>query len=425
MFITPPTSHDSAERALALPRDRLAMALEMRDWLLDQARRIPDAGVVVEGIAVRLRACGVPLERTTTFAEVRHSENRGVAYRWTLAQGHSEVPIQHSEEAIRTFAASPFSAGHNAGKWVRLDVARTPDDAFGIVPDLKEGGYTDYLCVPVLFGNGMRDGYTFATRSPSGFSEDDMAILAFVMPALSAWLELVSMRRVLTEVARMYLGAESASRVLSGDVRRGEFAETLSVVMFTDMRRFTDISMQLTTSATVALLNHYYDCVVGPVEAAGGEVLKFMGDGVLAIFRVGECGNAEAARRSLDASFAALRAVEELNAAGTAPAPFAIGVGLHFGVAGYGNVGSGERQDYTVIGRDVNIASRIAGLCSALSRPLLTSGAFAALLPPGRVTEIGRHGLKGLPGLVPVFAPNAHRLAATTPRRKPAVEARS
>lgn len=421
MFIAPPTPQDTAARALALPRDRLACAFAMCDWLLGEARLLADAGAVVAGIAERLRACGVPVNRTRTFAEVRHSENQGVSYRWDDALGVSEFPIQHSEMALRAFADSPISAGHAAGKWVRLDVANTPDAAFGVVPDLKQGGYTDYLCVPIRFGNGMKDAYTFATRSPSGFSDDDIAILAFVMPALSAWVELVSMRRVLTEVARIYLGAESASRVLSGDVRRGQVVETLSVVMFTDMRRFTDISMRLSTAATVELLNLYYDCVVAPVEAAGGEVLKFMGDGILAIFRVGGCGKAEAARRSFAASFDALRAVEALNAAGTAPVPFEAGVGLHFGVAGYGNVGSGERQDYTVIGRDVNIASRIAGLCGTLSRPLLTSGAFAALLAPGSVTEIGRQSVKGLPGLTPIFAPHAQRDRAAAPRRLPVV----
>jgi adenylate cyclase len=406
MFMAPPTARAAAEGALQLPHDKLARVLEFCDWLLGEARVMSDVGQVIEGIALRLRGCGVPVQRMATFSEVRHSENRGVAHRWEEETGHREILFQHSS-ARTAFAASPINAGHVAGKWIRLHLANTPDEPFPIVKDLKDDHFTDYLCVPVRFGNGMKDAYTFATRAPSGFSVEDIAILSFMVPALSASLELISMRRVLSEVTRIYLGVEPANRVLSGDVQRGDVVEALSVVMFTDMRRFTDISMGLTTDDTVRLLNLYYDCVVGPVESAGGEVLKFMGDGVLAIFRVGDIGEVAAARRSFDASFEALRAVQALNDTGNAPARVDVGVGLHFGIAAYGNVGSGERQDYTVIGRDVNIASRIAGLCSTLSRPLLTSGAFASLLAPGSVTDIGLHPLKGVREPTLIFAPDA------------------
>jgi len=274
-----------------------------------------------------------------------------------------------------------------------------------VVSDLKAAGFVDYLCVPVALANGMRNGFSFATRRPAGFSADDLTVLVFMMPALAALMELLATRRILAEVARIYLGAEPARRVLSGDVRRGHLIEVRSVIMFADMRRFTDISMQLTPAGTVDLLNHYYDCVVASVEAVGGEVLKFIADGLLAIFRAEQGREGEAGRRSLEASVGALGAVAALNASGDVPARFDIGIGLHFGLAGYGNVGSGERQDYTVIGRDVNIASRVAGLCGPLSRPLLVSEAFAGLVAPGAVVEIGRHALKGVPGASAIYAP--------------------
>jgi adenylate cyclase len=225
------------------------------------------------------------------------------------------------------------------------------------------------------------------------------------MPALAALMELLAVRRILAEVARIYLGAEPARRVLSGDVQRGDVTVIRSAIMFADMRSFTDISMQLTAKQTVDLLNHYYDCVVPPVESRGGEVLKFIADGVLAIFQAGDDDAEDAARLAWAASLEALERVAALNVAGTAPSRFAVGIGLHFGDVGYGNVGSGERQDYTVIGSDVNIASRVAGMCGSLVRPLVFSGAFAELVENGLVVEIGRFPLKGVRGETPIFAP--------------------
>jgi adenylate cyclase len=225
------------------------------------------------------------------------------------------------------------------------------------------------------------------------------------MPALEAMMEILVLRRILGEVTRIYLGNEPHERILAGDVRRGELTHITSAMMFADMRGFTSVSMGLAADKVVELLNHYYDCVVGPVEAHGGEVLKFIGDGVLAIFRVREGEEIDACARALVAAGEALAAVARLNEAGSAPAPFSAGIGLHFGDAAYGNVGSGQRQDYTVIGRDVNIASRIAGLCGTLNKPLLLSAELVAHLPDTPFADLGEHELKGVAHPRPVFEP--------------------
>src|SRR5207253_9985007 len=117
---------------------------------------------------------------------------------------------------------SPFRPAHETGKWVRLDLARIPDGAFNVVPSLKAGGFTDYLAIPAPGAGGMRNGFSFATRRPGGFDDDDLPLLGFTMPGLAALMELLVVRRILSEVARIYLGAEPAKRVLAGDVRRGE-----------------------------------------------------------------------------------------------------------------------------------------------------------------------------------------------------------
>ncbi|MEZ5670794.1 MAG: adenylate/guanylate cyclase domain-containing protein [Alphaproteobacteria bacterium] len=391
---------------LDLPRSRLAALFGFRHWILDSARGIPDTPAIVSGVGTRFLDCGLHLDRMMTAVEVRHSERAAVGRIWEPGRAPTEFFFPHGSAGMSSYHDSPFRHAHDTGRWVRLDLARVADGAFRVVPELKAGGFTDYLAIPAPGAGGMRNGFSFATRNPGGFDDDDLAILRFTMPALAGLMELLVTRRVLAEVARIYLGAEPAKRVLAGDVRRGAIMPLRAVIMFADMRRFTETSMRLTAQQTVDLLNAYYDCVVAPVEARGGEILKFIADGLLAVFHARPDEEAAAAGRALAAAQAALDRVAALNAAGTAPAAFEIGLGLHFGEAAYGNVGSGERQDYTVIGRDVNVAARIAGLCGTLAAPLLVSADCARWLPAGTMRDAGAHPLKGVAGATRVLVPN-------------------
>lgn len=390
---------------LELPRDRLAALFGFRHWILDTARSIPDTPTIVNGVGERFRKCGLHLDRMMTGVEVRHSERAAVGRIWEPGKEPTEFFFMHGEAGDSGYRDSPFRHAHETGRWVRLDLAAIADNAFRVVPELKASGFTDYLAIPAPGAGGMRNGFSFATRHPGGFDANDIAILRFTMPALAGLMELLVTRRILTEVARIYLGAEPARRVLAGDVRRGEIMPLRAVIMFADMRRFTDTSMHLTAQQTVDLLNAYYDCVVAPVESRGGEILKFIADGLLAEFHADEGEEPEAAAHALAAAQDALTRVAALNAAGTAPAPFEIGIALHIGEAAYGNVGSGERQDYTVIGRDVNIAARIAALCGTLAAPLLLSEACAGWLPAIPMQDAGAHSLKGVSGQTRVLAP--------------------
>lgn len=400
-----PFEGSEAAALAALPARRLERLLALRRWMLEEARREPDTNAIVEGVGQGLRAAGVPLERMVTIVEVRHSERWAVVRAWNRGKPAEEVLLSHMGGSREALAKSPFHAAHDAGGWVHLYPTKTNEDAYPIVPDLRAAGVTHYVCVPVLLPNGMRDGFSFATSHADGFSEADLFVLKFIEPTLAALLEILVTRRILAEVTRIYLGVEPGARVLSGDVRRGEVIEMGAAIMFADMRDFTGHSMHLSTRDTVALLNAYYDCVVAPVEARGGEVLKFIADGVLAIFHIDD-DPADAARRGLQAGREALQRVAALNANGGAPARFEIGIALHVGLAAYGNVGSGERQDYTVIGSDVNIASRIASECGARGEPLLMSEALNKLLPgPGR--SLGGCRLKGVTDEMEIFAPLA------------------
>ena len=177
-----------------------------------------------------------------------------------------------------------------------------------------------------------------------------------------------------------------------------------SAILFADMRSYTSLTSSLTPEAAVELLNAYFDCLVPPIEAEGGEVLKYLGDGLLAIFRDRGDDTGGAAQAALTAGTGALALLEEANALGRFPARIDAGIALHHGEAAYGNVGSGGRLDFTVIGPDVNLASRIAELNKALSEPLLMSRAFAQHLW-GDPEPLGSHQVHGFPEPVPVYRP--------------------
>jgi adenylate cyclase len=287
----------------------------------------------------------------------------------------------------------------------------TPAEKYDIVASLQAAGFTHHIAVPVVLPYGMRNGFTFATRAPKGFSDQDIAVLRSIFPPLAALQEILATRRVMREVVRMYVGEEPHLRILSGDVRRGDVLRIRAAILFADMRDFTGLTSSLSEEAATALVNDYYDCIVPQIDERGGEVLKFMGDGILAIFRAGKNEEIESCMRAFAAACAGQISVAHHNEQEGA-IRFDVGIGLHFGNAAYGNVGSCARLDYTVIGRDVNLASRIAGRCRKLNQSLLLSKAFQSYLSDHELREIGTFSLKGINETQTLFAPAGQTMSA-------------
>jgi adenylate cyclase len=386
------------------PRLGASAVAALRGWLIERGRLLRDSGEMVAGTAERLLAAGIPLDRMMTAVELVHAEQSGVGRLWEPGQPVREIPFLWGGRHDELYQASPFLRVHEIGDWVEFSVADAPDTLFGIVPDLKKQGFTHYACAPVVFSNGSQNGVSFATRAAGGFSPDHLAFLRAMLPALEAVMEVRALSRILDESLSTYVGIEPHRLILGGQVRRGDVIEIRSALLFADMRDFTTLSASMSAAQTTALLNHYYDCVVPQIEARGGEILKFIGDGVLGIFRTHDGRSArlacESAFGAACGAIAAVRASHEV-----ATAPFEIGISLHFGTPAYGNVGSGRRLDFTVVGRDVNIASRIGALCKVLGRPLLLSQRVARRLPAERLDDVGRHVLRGVPEPQAVFAP--------------------
>ncbi len=381
--------------------DVLARAEVIRTWLIETAITFAEPNDFITGFTQRLREAGLPLDRWTGAMPTLHSERRGIGMVWQRGQEVRSLTFGWNSEA--TYRRSPYFEAHETGEWVIFRPDETPVDRFDVVAELRDEGIAHYVCVPVFFMDGLSAGMTFATKEPQGFSAQDIMILRLIAPTFSLVMELRGTRIMLDDLLRIYVGEEPKKRILSGEVRRGEVVSIRSAILFADMRGFTALSTKLDEEATADLLNRFYDCVVPAIEAEGGEVLKYIGDGILAIFRVGDDGDNEACARALVAAETMLDNVRrQANTEGDGPR-FDMKAALHFGEVAYGNVGSGARLDFTVIGHSVNLASRITDLCNTVSRRLLVSEAFAETALTRKFLPVGRYDLRGVQGKQQVF----------------------
>jgi len=385
-----------------LPPGRMAQALELIDYMLGAALKAGDADIVLTEMSERIQAAGVPLDRATSIVPLLNAEAVASARFWERGKGTRSYAFPYDPNTGTGYANSPAADVHRTGEWVILWLPETPDDKYDIVKELKDDGLVHYIMMPVFMANGMSSTFSFATRNKAGFTDVDFAFFRAVFPALAACQEILATHRIMTEVLRMYVGDEPQKRILAGDVHRGDVMRIRSAILFADMRNFTGLTSDMRAEAATAMLNDYFDCIVPSVEQNGGEVLKFMGDGILAIFRAEGDGQATC-ERALAAARAGLQEVEDYRG----QPRFRAGIALHFGEVAYGNVGSGMRLDYTVIGRDVNLAARVAGLCGSLKAPLLVSESFRTHIGSGDGSDdflaLGRHAMKGLSSPETVF----------------------
>ncbi|WP_229426703.1 adenylate/guanylate cyclase domain-containing protein [Microvirga alba] len=378
--------------------------MALRDWLVTVAARIEDTNEVLTGFVEGLRDLGVPVERAAMAIEALHSEYAGIGRFWTPEEGTVVRYLPHGARRDVVYQSSPFAHVNRTGEWLFLDLTETPDDLFPIVPELKEAGFRHYIVIPFRFMNGAENGISFATRASEGFGEQGLKILRLVMPSFALVTELRATSNRLDEVLRIYVGDEPHRAILSGAILRGQVTRIRSAILFADMRDYTRISSTLSPEDAVDLLNNYFDCLVPPIEEEGGEVLKYLGDGLLAIIRDRGDDTGGAPQSALSAATRALRRIEAANNEGRFPVSINVGIALHHGDAAYGNVGSGRRLDFTVIGRDVNLASRIADLNKRLGEPLLMSKSFVNHLW-GNPTCLGSHRVEGFEEQIEVFKP--------------------
>ena len=374
-------------------------------WLLTEGPQIGSEVELFDELCWRLVGDGVPLWRATLYMGTLHPLIRGIGVRWWSGRKIiEEYRILHGSEATQEYEKSPIRATIERGTPFRRRLDGDSNE-YPLLDSIRRQGGVEYFALPLNRTFRRFPVATWTTDRPSGFADADIDKLEDINPALAAIVETRAVRRVSANLLDTYMGPQAGRRILAGQIRRAEGEHMRAVIMITDMRNFTGLSDRLPGDAVIELLDDYFDAVVSPIEESKGEILKFMGDGVLAIFPADD--DEDFAPSSLRAIAAATEAIDRLAAVNAKRRAAELtemrtGIGLHLGEVIYGNVGAADRLDFTVIGPAVNLAARLEGLTKRLLRPLVTSREFAEICPRPLVS-LGFHPVRGLYHPVEVF----------------------
>ncbi len=399
---------DDAEIKEQPAADTNAKTNPLVDWLVHDAWKATSTVELVEALVSALDRTGFPIWSLRLFVRTLNPQLFARFYSWK--RGRAEIierEATHAGAQSEQFLDSPFALviGGQGGVRRRLEGANPRLD-FPILSDLIEEGATDYVAVPLRFSDGQINVLTLISDAPDGFSTDQLGHLYEVLPNLGRLLEAHAQRISSLTLLQTYLGRNAGERVNNGSVKRGDGEQLHAVIWFSDLRQSTTLADTLSREDYLAALNQYFDCVAGAVIEHEGEVLKFIGDAVLAIFPIEDPTEThpEACRRALAAVRTAgeqiAKANSERSASGLPLLKF--GTGLHRGTITYGNVGTERRLDFTVIGPAVNEAARIESLCKTLDAPVIASSAFAAGVTDG-LRSLGTQELRGVQAEEEVF----------------------
>jgi adenylate cyclase len=351
-------------------------------WLTDGARTGNQPQQILAELCERLVTCGIPLWRVAVFVRTLHPQIMGRRLIW-----RSGAEVEISEAAFTLldstdFLENPIARVYATGSAIRSRL-EPPGSAleFPVLNELRAEGVTDYLATPLLFTDGAIHVATWTTRQPGGFADREIAGLERVIAPLARVTEIYALRRTASNLLDTYVGRSPGERILAGHIRRGDIEEIHAAIWLSDMRGFTALADRIAPRQLIDLLNRYFDCQVPAILDHRAEVLKFMGDGLLAIFPIANdnadadevCGRTLAAARQVRTNVAALSeaiGVENLGA-------LRFGLALHVGEVLYGNIGGGNRLDFTCIGPAVNLVARIEKLTGQLGRVILASEDFA------------------------------------------------
>ncbi|HVO13888.1 MAG TPA: adenylate/guanylate cyclase domain-containing protein [Alphaproteobacteria bacterium] len=375
------------------------------DWLIDGTppHQLP-RGAITE-LCERLVAAGIPLLFGASFAWTLHPNVMGGWFQWTRGRGvrmvEKDFAWLESEECRRSL----WYAAADAGMPVRcrLDDPKTPADG-GLLDELRGAGATDVIAIPLAALTRRVLAAAWATDRPGGFTEPMIDALGRITRPLGRVVETHVLERLSINLLNTYVGRSAGERVLNGTIRRGG-AETISAAIWlSDLRDSTRWAETLPPHDYLALLNDHFDCLVPAIERQGGEVLKYIGDGVLAIFPLETRSRDEACRAALAAEVEARQQTAALNArrAAARVAPIRYGLALHIGEVLYGNIGAANRLDFTAIGPAVNLAARLGALAGELGRDALLSAEFAKHCPEA-AEPLGAHSLRGIGRPTEVF----------------------
>jgi adenylate cyclase len=400
-----------------------AQLSEIAAWLTQAGLTGEPETAILDGFCERCVAAGVPIARALVLIDTLHPVYEGRLVRWgydageaplldygrsspvaTLGGTRAEAAAQAEQaQAAERWRRSPFYRMLQTGEaLLRRRLSEMHDGEFNMLPEFRAAGMTDYVAIINRFAADGALGEmdcvysSWTTRAPQGFGDDHIVALERIVPFLALAIKSVALTRVAANLVQTYLGRDAGQRVLSGRIMRGVAERIEAAIWFSDLRGFTRIT-DTAPEQVIPLLDDYADVVVSTIHEHGGDVLKLIGDGTLAIFTSG--GRESYCSAALSAAIAAQRGVAALNeerAQDGLPVTDMY-LGLHIGEVFYGNVGSRERLDFTVIGPAVNETSRIAAMCRSVEQPVLVSDAFAKVGDnASRLVSVGRYALRGV-----------------------------
>src|SRR5574337_24550 len=365
--------------------------VKLAAWVADAGLKGAAETTLVECFCERAAAAGLPLARALVLMDTLHPVHEGRAFRWVRDKPLVVNDYGRTDrgEMAERWHASPFYRMLEAGESVVRRLV-TPEIAAEFPQFAEQMGAAigEMDCVYS----------SFMTDRPGGFADDEVLALERLTPHLGLAVKAASLARIAETLVETYLGRDAGRRVLQGRIERGVVDRIKTVLWFSDLRNYTRIADNADPEQIIPLLNDYADAVVSAIHNHSGDVLKFIGDGVLAIFPAEN--RARACAAALDAANEARASVAALTARRIADGLPAteMYLGLHLGVVFYGNIGSEERLDFTVVGPAVNEVARIAAMCRSVDQPVLISSAFAASVDKERrhFASVGRFALRGV-----------------------------
>jgi adenylate cyclase len=377
------------------------------DWLVMETRGQRFLDNILVEMSRKLIDAGVPVARATLHLRTNNPQWLGARMLWKTGMSEAEFQtFDYGVEDSAQYLNSPLNEINSGASEARCNLEHIDENGpeYALYKDLRAEGYTDYIAWPIDHTLGKRHIISFATDRPGGFQQNHIAYLKDLLPAFALVSEIRLKNRLARTLLDTYVGPHAGELILAGATRRGSGTTVGAAILICDLRDFTAISDAWPRDDVIGLLNGYFDAMSEPIERHGGEILKFMGDGLLAIFPL---DNPAACTDLLRAIAEARTAMGELNEKHIREGRQALryGIGVHVGDVMYGNIGSRKRLDFTVIGPAVNIASRLESLTKEVKRPVLLSMAFAKMAGcASKLDNLGFFPLKGLGEPIEVLA---------------------
>jgi adenylate cyclase len=378
-------------------------------WLTTGTRDERFIDNIFAELCIRLRHAGIPVKRATLHLLIHHPQWLGARIMWEDGMHEAEISrVDYDVRGRSEYIGSPANEIQDGAVEVRenLEGDRPTGRRHPVFDEMRAKGLTDYVAWPVYHTLGKQHLVTFATDKRGGFDAAHIAVLSNLLPVLALVSEIRMKNRLARTLLETYVGSHASELILAGATRRGSGTTVRAAIMICDLRDFTAISDNWPRDDVIDLLNGYFDAMSEPIARHGGEILKFIGDGLLAIFPLSEPQACAKLLRALTEARQAMAALNQKNGE-TGRAPLNYGVGVHVGDVMYGNIGSQARLDFTVIGPAVNMASRLEALTKQLGRPVLLSRAFAdAVGSEFALERVGEYPVRGFNEPIELFAYN-------------------